>query len=509
VVDEKVDENEDNWNIEPLPNLEFKFVAANSLIGLSDSQQYDLEDQEYIERLRKLRDEYFISYGKEKKKIENEFTKLQEKLFEHTVGWQKKRGKAYDLAKWEPFKGESSPWFDPGWMFGIENGFDIAMANPPYVRVDDINTVDKSKYKEIFTTATGKYDLYYLFFENALKMISNSGSLVFISPNKYCAATSAQALRELLLKEVESAEIVSTSRLPVFDASNYPVISVYNKKFVGHGVITIRQAKKLNDLADQTPDSGYISEKNIIAKIPISVFPINISSNEFGIIKKVLPASIKFGELFTISEGLRIPTEMEKQRVSNKEIVKQYQFERYSEIRAGSFISEKNLLNLISESSGRFIKIQKEKILIAEDALRINATLDTEKRVPQGGVYFGISKSEIIDLKFILGLLNSAILSFLYEVLYAGMHMGGGYLRYRSIFLENLPIPESISGFSISDQSEIIKAVDNILSIKKSSGRDEDATKYEDLIDKIVFRLYGLSADDISIVSNRLQFLNG
>lgn len=62
IVDEKIDDGKTNRGIKPLPNLEFKFVAANSLIGLPEnsSQQDMFEADKEIELLKNLRDEYLI-----------------------------------------------------------------------------------------------------------------------------------------------------------------------------------------------------------------------------------------------------------------------------------------------------------------------------------------------------------------------------------------------------------------------------------------------------------------
>lgn len=195
---------------------------------------------------------------------------------------------------------------------------------------------------------------------------------------------------------------------------------------------------------------------------------------------------------------MRIPAKYESE--SNIEeyhkIVKQYQFEKWSLIREGSYISKADFKNVISETSERYRKIISDKILIAEDALEITATLDSEYHIHQGGIYFGSLTGKIgVEIKLLLAVLNSKLLSKVYEILFGGMHKGGGYLRYRTNFLENLPIPQ----ISKLHEKPFITLVDKILSIKAETPKS-DTSQLEKQIDEMVYKLYELTDDEIKII---------
>jgi adenine-specific DNA-methyltransferase len=115
--------------------------------------------------------------------------------------------------------------------------------------------------------------------------------------------------------------------------------------------------------------------------------------------------------------------------------------------------------------------------------LEITATFDSEFHIPQGGIYFG-SPREKFNSKIgaLLAVLNSRLLSSIYAVLFSGMHMGGGYLRYRTYFLESLPISERIF-----DSNSFILLANYILLLKKEG---KDTTFFEHLIDSMVYELY-------------------
>ncbi|MBW2045567.1 MAG: Eco57I restriction-modification methylase domain-containing protein [Deltaproteobacteria bacterium] len=476
-----VDE-EDIKRIKPLPNLDYKIVQGNSLLSV----EKNLFNLDLFNKLEELKPLFFNETNiRKKQEYKNQIDKLISQI---TNG-----RKDFDF---EVYFSE---------VFHEKKGFDVLIENPPYVRVDDLETSLKLKYKNIYKTAIGKYDLYYLFFEKSFLISNPKGVCVFISPNKFCAADSALTLRATLFKCIKSGEIISTSRIRVFsEASNYPIISILSKNKSASASFFIRQVEELTQLENKYSINRYYSANHAdFELLPTQVIPINISQSTFNLLRRLYGKGGMISEYISVSEGLRIPSKLESEVPEDLRIVKQYQFSKYSRIKQGSFIRKAKLKKVISDSSNRYQKIFSPKILIAEDALQINATLDLEEFVPQGGVYFATSKNKNLSIKFLLGLLNSRLLSYLYEALYAGMHMGGGYLRYRSKFLENLPLPYKVST-SITNQ--IDGMVDKIFAIAKDDDYLENYPKqakvkeYECQINQMVYKLYGLTNEETKIV---------
>jgi adenine-specific DNA-methyltransferase len=140
VVDQKVDKTKENFGIRPLPNLETKFVAANTLIGIEkpDKRGHLFTNKEIGElevELKKVRHRIFSAKTpKTKRKLREEDQSLREKMGELLIadGWENKT--ARQLAAWDPYdQNASSPFFDPEWMFGMKDGFDSIIGNPPYI----------------------------------------------------------------------------------------------------------------------------------------------------------------------------------------------------------------------------------------------------------------------------------------------------------------------------------------------------------------------------------------
>jgi hypothetical protein len=146
ILDQKVDRSKPNFGILTLPNLETKFVSANALIGLEKPDQKSFRNPEIAkleQELKFLRHRYFrIKSRAEKNQLQNKDKELREKLKNALIGdgWSDKV--AEKIAKFDIFdQNASADWFDPEWMFGVVDGFDIVIGNPPYVRQEKIKAI--------------------------------------------------------------------------------------------------------------------------------------------------------------------------------------------------------------------------------------------------------------------------------------------------------------------------------------------------------------------------------
>jgi adenine-specific DNA-methyltransferase len=242
IVDEIVNDNENNRGIEHLPNLEFKFVCANTLIGLPKTQSQKgrvtksklgnvkmheakgqtsiFEAKDKIDQLKEFRDLYLTSYGKEKKDIEKQFRKVQSEMFQHSLNWGGKDSQTTKLSQWNPFSDEASSWFDPDWMFGVPEGFDIVIANPPYL--------GEKGHKEIFREIKqgqlgefyqGKMDLFYFFFHLALNIAADDSQVAFITTNYFPTAYGAKKLRNDFKTRSIVRNMVNFNELKIFESA--------------------------------------------------------------------------------------------------------------------------------------------------------------------------------------------------------------------------------------------------------------------------------------------------
>lgn len=173
----------DNFGIRPLPNLEAKFVAANTLIGLDkkDASLFDSEEIKAKENELKIAKHKIFGAKtvRTKRKYKNIVNDLRQEIADMlyangAVG----NDEARQLASWDMFnQNASSPFFDSEWMFGVKDGFDIVIGNPPYVLIS--LSLYKKLYSNYYNWQEGKIDLYRLFIECSVKyLMNNFGILV-------------------------------------------------------------------------------------------------------------------------------------------------------------------------------------------------------------------------------------------------------------------------------------------------------------------------------------------
>ncbi len=216
IVDQKVNTQKDNFGIRSLPNLETKFVAANTLIGLDKPQQKSLHNpaiDKLEDELKDLRHQYFSAKTRrEKLDCQKKDKELREKISVLLVtdGWDNESAK--QLSAFDPYdQNAGSTWFDPEWMFGVKDGFDIVIGNPPYVRQEKIGE-QKAILLETFKDAgTGKSDLYVYFYAKGLQLLSSKGIECLICSNSWLDVGYGSKLQEFLLKNYSIKAIVHSA----------------------------------------------------------------------------------------------------------------------------------------------------------------------------------------------------------------------------------------------------------------------------------------------------------
>lgn len=233
VVEQKVNPEKINFGIRPLPNLETKFVAANTLIGIEKPKigdqlnMYSTDGLKKLEtELKKVRSKLFSAKSKDTKiKYRQRDEELRNRIAEELEksGW--KGDTAQKLAGWDPYnQNASSSFFDPEWMFDIKEGFDVVIGNPPYgVSIKGNERIEVLKYLD----KVPDYEIYYYFIEIANKIISSNGCLCYIIPNTYLFNVHAENYRKKLITKWGIKLIIDFTNYSLFDTA-----TVRNSVFV-------------------------------------------------------------------------------------------------------------------------------------------------------------------------------------------------------------------------------------------------------------------------------------
>ena len=245
IVDESIDDKADNRGILSLPNLDFKIVAANSLIDLPLDVDSILVS--YIDKLAELRNEFFSASSTRKTVIAHKYLSVRDELAQQAGIWQDKNRNLLKLVAWDPFSHDKCDWFEPKWMFGFEK-FDIVITNPPYLgesgHKEVFRAVRQGSLKEFYL---GKMDLFYFFMHLALNVTHPNGIVAFITTNYFITADGALKLRRDLKNRSTVLQLINFNELKIFQSAlgQHNLITLFKKANLDHQTIKTTTTKRV------------------------------------------------------------------------------------------------------------------------------------------------------------------------------------------------------------------------------------------------------------------------
>ncbi len=210
---------------EPLPNLDFKVVCGDSLLGPDPSPEnlgdlFRHQVRGVAGRLTELKAKYMDATGPNKDTIKREIESTQKQL-------------AAALAD-SPAPEGSADWrVQFAEVFAERGGFDVVIANPPYVRQEQIGNLKTDLAMRFPLVYQGTADILVYFFGRAIELMRPGGWLVFITSNKYMRAAYGKKLRGFLRDSLIVRQVMDFGDLPVFAATSYPAVLVGRKGTAG------------------------------------------------------------------------------------------------------------------------------------------------------------------------------------------------------------------------------------------------------------------------------------
>ena len=305
IIDEDVDDAAENRGIEPLPNLEFKFVCANTLISLPSSDAPELfEDESSIKRLKNLREQYFRSSGKDKVALKEKFIQEQKKIFNKLLLWHHSDTQSFRLSTWKPFENKPSPWFDPEWMFGAGKSFDVVIGNPPYLREKGnayrFEVVNKSEYGKKYHQ--GKMDFWFYFLHKAIDLCKNEGIISFITSRYWINSTGASKLIRRVRETLRFLSVVDIGKLRVFDnVAGQHMVSVYCKTTSPEQFTYKRLTNDTSDAASSSDTSNVEIFRLEHSKVFTKNDEINFNAHN----SIDIPGALLLGDTYDTSIGIQ------------------------------------------------------------------------------------------------------------------------------------------------------------------------------------------------------------
>ncbi|HQX61696.1 MAG TPA: Eco57I restriction-modification methylase domain-containing protein, partial [Burkholderiaceae bacterium] len=218
-----------NLGIRPLPNLETKFVAADSLLALDPTgSSASMADSEAVKALKaelaRVRHRYFSAKSRDEK---NRLRKQDDKLRKQILDALTQLGFGSEIERrrveWNPYDHHAvASFFEPVTMFGprLQAGFDVVIGNPPYIQIEKFDAAHKQAWQaQHYSSYAARGDVYCLFYERGVRLLKEGGQLSYITSNKWMRAGYGEKLRNLFAKDVAVEEVIDFGGVVVFSAA--------------------------------------------------------------------------------------------------------------------------------------------------------------------------------------------------------------------------------------------------------------------------------------------------
>ena len=567
-----------NYGVRALPNMEIKFVSADSLIPLSgvSSKQLAFGDDnlaELKEQLFRIRSDYFHATRENQKKQCRHKDKLIRQEIEQELirndlysGKEKEsdvRNSAEKVRSWDPYNQTSTAeWFNSEYIFGIRDGFDLVIGNPPYIQLQKDSGALAKKYRDYkFKTFASTADIYCLFYEQSYRLLKQNGICSLITSNKWMRTKYGEKLRDYLVAQVKPLALLDLGPGVFRNATVDTNIFFYQKSETNDidtlacDTVKNRQIKPISEL-DLMPIPKKGKPWVILSRIEQGIID---KINKIGTPLKEWDISIYYGIKTGCNEAFIIDNETKEKLIEEdpksvellKPVLRGREIERYKHSwdktklwLIATFPSlkldidhypaiKKHLLSFgkerleqggktlpdgtksrkktiyawyeLQDTCAYHAEFEKEKIVWA----RLMRVHKKETRYPR----FGYVEPEkyVIDscclitgekwIPYVLAILNSRFSEYIINKKVAVLDSGGFQVRQQ--YVEDMLIP-SINSHNICLLTRIENLVHKIICTKQSNP-SSDTNRYEIQIDQLVYDLYELTPEEINTIEKCLN----
>lgn len=528
----------------PLPNLDYKIVVGNSLVGKLDGEIIDIdwslnstaqslfgkdfEKQKatLLQIISEKQKEFFTS-NNYKQKLSDEIRNLKIDLLinqlELMIDQQgliiepneflyrnKPKEKfledlklCYDTKKWSKLianlrklknsRSNTLCYFDwrldfPEVLNELINqnpGFDIVIGNPPYVRRTTLNENDKNYFAKKYVTAYKQYDLYILFIERGLTILNINGNLHFINPNKFFSADYGFMLRKEILSKYSIIQIHDLSQLKVFEnALTYPCLLQIKKTLSDNNYLRFYTVNEINNLNSTDLDGQLYSQSKLKSSAKYEFIFENDPIKQ-RVISKIEKGSNPLSYYFESARGL--PNSKITYNNCGYTAIKSTFVKKYYIIneRVKVTINDKNLQK-------KFITIFNDDLIILPRTVKcLQAAIKPNNEFLLDRIYYLIPLKMKMNILFVLAQLNSKLINFWFEHKYSSTKVQGGYFDLRGTQILSIPIRKESENKSIID---LVKLLLTNISVHRN------ISDINNQIDNLLYKLYDLTYEEVRVV---------
>lgn len=381
--------------------------------------------------------------------------------------------------------------------------FDAIVGNPPYVNIRQLaKTLPGERIaslRDAFTTARGNFDLYVLFIERAIELLRPGGRCGLIIPSKWATLEYARECRKLLLSKTTIEHVIDLSDSRVFTAASvYPHVLIFKKAIAKPSHLV-----KVNSSRDH--DSFAIRQASLSAEAIQLSPPLDVESRvrtaPLGSLAQITCGTAGYAAQKIARRIIEAEESDAKISASAADFITSGNIDRY-QIELGEvrylnrrYVRPKLPLAIPELTPAKRKLFQSSKIVVAGMSRRLEAAWDTD------GLALGVQVYAATDFQldpfYLLALLNSKLLSYVFATRFAAKRLGGGYLAINKGQLAQLPIHV----FSPQNRTEVRQ------SNRLSQLAQTWSPAHEPIIDQLVYQLYRLTDTEIARIERHFAEL--
>ena len=499
-----------------LPNLDFKIMQGNSLLeqykGIDLSNITELkqdkvgtyqttmfDDMLDVLRLdlRKKLDEYYNCTDHKRKAIlkQDIINNVKQQLKEQSINVV-----FGDL----DLSGNNQFMLWHTWFYDVfsQGGFDIVIANPPYIDSESMTNQGMGLLRDILVEKfglSGNWDMYMAFFEQSFVV---SGNIVcFITPDKWLSKPFGNKFRATRLKEQLQSILRAGSK--VFEnATVDAIITLFVSKSESIRTLKFNEQKQVENITQIEKsllvepyyiDYLFSDSANIIEKFERHNNPLSIIAT----CENACATSDCYALLPYIHNDSQQNSGTYK--LINTGTIGKY-YSRWGE-KECTYLKHKFMYPVVNvkefEAAADLGKAYKKRAKLPKIIMKglnlMDACLDEKSEILPGKTTLVIYSDELTHLYFLLAILNSKAASFYIKTKYSSSSYCGG-ITFTKDMINKMPIPKRIE-----IESNIISKVKDVITIK-SKNKFSDTSSIEEEINRLVFQLYGLTYDEVLII---------
>ena len=531
----------DNYGIKPLPNLETRFVAANTLLSLEKPAQLTLGQTDAVQKLEQEltanRERHFHATTRTtKRKCRKKDKELREKLAAVLLELGYQAAAADKIVNWDPYdQNANADWFDPEYMFSVDAGFNVVIGNPPYIQLQKNAGELGRLYKNAgFETFASTGDIYQLFYEKGCHLLTpQRGLLSYITSNSWLRAEYGKKTRRWFAERHTPLRLLEMGK------------DVFENAIVDTNILIACSGKsdetgKAVDM-DRLPDKHFPPDESLWGQLrPQGEKPWSaLLAIEQSILDKMETVGTPLKEwdislyrgvttglndAFIIDDATKQVLIAEDSNSAEilKPVLRGRDIQRYQAKWAGLWLIyarkgvEINRYQAIHSHLRQHQKALSKKAganqwyeLQASPSDKLDSLFGGEKlfwmdmsdkgrfAYSDEGIYCNDKGFMMTgqSLKYLCAILNSSLITWLMQN--TALTTGVGLTQWKKFAVERLPVPK----IPTAKQRPFIRLVERILQIK-ASDPSADTTKPEAEIDRLVYELYGLTEEEITAVEN-------